>query len=266
LPPAPAAALAGDRSLPASLKVEGCIIEGRARLRWKPVRRAKAYAIEWLDEARKWQALWSLEGEETAPHQGRFLEYIDEHPGPMGPGGTYRVAAFLDLNLQRELATSTPVVLSPSKPTRPAKGDLRKRLARRKTPARVAALISRLKSSQHGWKMLLPEEAGQCLGRRMEVEVQSPQLTDPIVDLLTVIFENLPRLAARAEKAFDDYGGFAALDAEDQISRPRIVIDETLHQRKSAGAWTIVIDVKGSDYGWHIEFVRSRFKQIWAGD
>jgi hypothetical protein len=252
--------------LPASLKVEGSIIEGRARLRWKPVRRAKAYAIEWLDEARKWKALWSLEGEEIAPHQDGFLEYIDEYSGPMGPGGTYRVAAFLDPNLERELVTSTPVVLSPPKPTRPAKSDLLQRLARRKTSPRVAALISRLKWSQHGWRMHLPKEAGQCLRKRMEVEVRTPQLTDRIIDLMTVIFENLPRLAARAEKAFHDYGGFAALDAEDQISRPRIVIDETLHQNKSAGAWTIVMDVKGSEYGWHIEFVRSRFKQIWAGD
>jgi hypothetical protein len=247
-------------------KVEGSIVERGTRLRWKPVRRAKAYAIEWLDKDQDWQVLWSLEGDEATPNQDGFVEYTDDCPGPMGPGGTYRVAAYFDPSLQGRHITSAPVVLSPSKPTRSARGDLLQRLARRKTSPRVTALISRLKWSQHGWRMLLPQEAGKCLGKRIKVEVRSPQLTDPVIDLLTAIFENLPKLAVRAEKAFAEYGGFAALDEEDQIGRPRVVIDETLRQGKSAGAWTMVIDVEGSDYGWHIEFVRSRFKQIWAGD
>jgi hypothetical protein len=139
---------------------------------------------------------------------------------------------------------------------------------------KAKALVKQLKRGKRGWSMTLPEEAGTCLEKCIDVSVCSPlpprggepPLTAKEVELLETILMNLPKLAARAQKAWEAYGGWGALDEEDRISRPRIWIDREQQLGKSAGAWTMVIGVAGSDYGWHIEFVRTRFKEIWGGD
>jgi hypothetical protein len=255
------------QQLAPTLQVKGSIVGHAIKLQWEPVPRARAYVIEWLRRDRKWVIVEGLEGDEMAPNANGFIEYVDDYPNPMGPGGTYRVTAHFSLSYEGRSVRSSPVVLTPNKPKRSTLDELQRRLERKKWSPNVKSLISRLKWSQHGWTTLLPREAGKCLGKRIEVEVQSGALTNQVLDLLAVIFENLPKLALRAQKAFNDYsGGLAALDDDDQIDRPRIVIDDRLHEGKTAGRWTMVIEIKGSDYGWHIEFVRGRFKEIWAGD
>lgn len=140
--------------------------------------------------------------------------------------------------------------------------------------AKAKALIKQLKRGKRGWLMTLPEDAGTCLDKRIDVEVSTPlppcggepPLTKDEVELLELIFTNLPKLAARAQRAWEEYGGYGSLDEEDRLSRPQIWIDREKQVGKSVGAWTMVIEVAGSDYGWHVEFVRTRFKEIWAGD
>lgn len=253
------------RSAPPALEVEGALLASGAKLRWRPIPRAKAYTIDWLDEDREWATLEYLEGAEAVPAEDGYVHYVDDYKGPTGPGGTYTVAAYFNLNFSGRTLRSSPVVLSPPRPKRSTPQDLARRVKGKAWPPEVKALISRLKWGRHGWATLLPKESAMCLGQRIEVEVRSPALTDATLDLLAVIFENLPKLAARAEKAFADYGGPAALD-DDKLKRPRIVIDDSVGVGKSAGRWAMVIGVEGSDYAWHIEFVRSRFKNIWAGD
>jgi hypothetical protein len=221
------------------------------------------YVVLWLDKARKWLSLASLENEEVVPNREGYIEWADEYPGSMGPGGTYQVEAFADLFSDRKLAGSAPVVVRRASPARSTKVDLHRRLARRRTPSRVKALISRLKSTRHGWSILLPAEAGTCLGKRIEVEVETPELSDEVIDLLAAILENLPRLAARAERAIADGGGAEQPDDGVRIDRPRIWIDPQTH---GPGQWTMVVGVKGSDYAWHVEFTRARFREVWSGD
>jgi hypothetical protein len=135
-------------------------------------------------------------------------------------------------------------------------------------------LIKQLKRGKRGWSMTLPEEAGTCLGKRIDVSVRSslpprggePPLTKNEVALLKTILANLPKLAARAAKEWEDYGGYDTLNEEYRLSRPRIWIDREEQAGKSAGAWTMVVAFAGTSYGWHIEFVRTRFKRIWGGD
>ena len=135
------------------------------------------------------------------------------------------------------------------------------------------ALVKQLKRGKRGWTMVLPGEAGTFLGKRIGVEVRTsliegaePPLTDQEVGLLEAIFADLPKLAARAEKAFDEAGAEGMLDEEDRFARPHIWIDRELQAGKSAGRWTLVVEVQNSDFAWHIEFVGTKFKEIWAGD
>ena len=235
------------------------------RLRWNPVARAAAYAVEWLSKDREWLTLSWVEGDEAAPGADGLVGFIDEYPGPTGPCGTYRVAAHVDPDGEGERVTSPPVALTPGRPTRAARAELVRRVGRRAWPAPVKAMVSGLRRGPHGWASLLPAAAGRCLGRRIEVEVRSPQLTDKVIDLLAAILGRLPKLAARAERAFADHGGYGALDEADKLRRPRIVIDGFPREGKSAGAWTMVVGVEGSDYAWHVEFARTRFKAIRAG-
>lgn len=249
--------------MPSTFRVKGSISDGRALLRWHPIARAKVYEIDWLRKDRQWATLSSLEGEGITPNNDGVLQYIDECPRPMGPWGTYRVTAYFNSNFEGKSLQSAPVVLAPSKRQRAMLNDLSARLEGKKWSANVKSLIMRLKWTQHGWTMLLPKEAGQCLGKRIEVVIQLQTLSDKVLNLIAMIFKNLPKLARRSDKAFTDYGGFAALDEEDQNTRPRILLDTT--PGKQAGNWTLIIEIKDSDFGWCIEFVGSQFKEIWSG-
>jgi hypothetical protein len=138
----------------------------------------------------------------------------------------------------------------------------------------AATLINVLKRGKHGWSTTLPAEAGLCLKKRIDVSVRSPDLpgakepplTKAEIELLTAIFTNLPTLVARAEKAWEDADGYVLLDEEDRLSRPCIWINREMQVGKAAGKWTFVIGVAQSDYAWHVEFTRTKFKEIWSGD
>lgn len=133
------------------------------------------------------------------------------------------------------------------------------------------SLVKRLKRGQRGWTAVLPAEAGTFLDKRIVVEVRTPlleiepPLTEHEIELLETIFANLPKLATRAEKAFAEYGGHQTLDEEMRLGRPRIWIDRE-QVKTSSGAWTLVVEVQDSDFAWHVEFVRTKFKEIWSGD
>ena len=72
------------------------------------------------------------------------------------------------------------------------------------TAAKAKALIKQLKRGKRGWSMTLPEAAGTCFDKRIDVSVRTPlpprggepPLTAEEVELLTTILTRLPRLAA----------------------------------------------------------------------
>lgn len=142
------------------------------------------------------------------------------------------------------------------------------------TAARAKLLIKGLKRTQKGWATTLPEEAGTCLGKRIDVSVRSadrpeggePPLSKEEAALLESILLNLPKLAARVEKAWRDVDGDSALDEGGRLARPVIWISRDPESEDPPGFWTMVINIAGSDFGWHAEFVKTRFKQVWGGD
>ena len=136
--------------LPPKFKVEGSVFPGGTKLRWKPVARAKVYAVEWLGKDREWTPLWMLEGEEIAPNDDGVIEYVDGCSGSMGPGGTYRVVAYFNLDFEGRRVVSPPVVLTANKPTRLTLARFARRIQRKKWPSNVKLLIQRLKWSGRG--------------------------------------------------------------------------------------------------------------------
>lgn len=133
--------------------------------------------------------------------------------------------------------------------------------------AEAGKLIKKLKLGPRGWSMTLPASAGQCFGQRIDVlctgfrsRTVEPPLDKQEIELLTTILTHLPQLAARAEQAWEEYGGEGQLDESDRLSRPRIFINRT----KLTGPWAMVIEIAGSSFGWHVEFEGLQFKEIWA--
>lgn len=251
--------------MPSSLQLKYSIEGPRLTLRWKPVVRAKRYVVQWLDQDREWIGLAYLEGEETVPDAEGFVQYVDETPGSMGPGGTYRIAAYFTDVLTGAVVLSPPIVAEPYKPKRTSRLELQRRLKRIKGSADAKAHVLALKWSRHGWTTVLPAEAGTCLGKRIELHVRQPDLGDDVLGLLLTILVNLPKLAARAEKAWQDYDGDLAVEDERELKRPRVLIDPAMGGKATAGRWSILIGLKSSDYTWHVNFARQRFREIWAG-
>ena len=132
------------------------------------------------------------------------------------------------------------------------------------------ALAGQLQRGRRGWGMLLPKEAGVFQGKRIGVSARhslppaggEPALTAEETGLIEQIFEHLPKLIARAEREVVPELNMT-LDEEDRLARPEIWIDRADEQ---PGRWTLVVGVAGSDFAWHVEFVRTRFKETWAGD
>jgi hypothetical protein len=249
-----------------AFKITAALTPRGVRLRWKPLRRATAYEVQWLRKPEGWVPLWELTGEDARPGKDGLVEHLDEAFQSLPIGGTYRVVAYFGTSVDARQVTSKSIKVTDSARTKKAKRDLIHRLERRKMPARLKALIARLKSSSEGWRLLLPADAGTLLGKRIELEIVDVEVTEAILNLLELILVRLPKLAGRAEKAWQEQGGGGLLDEHDQLARPRIRINQDEQSRRSTGAWTMVIGIKGSDYAWHVEFVRTRFHEIWAGD
>jgi hypothetical protein len=245
--------------VPPTLVVKGSIVHEGVKLHWKPLLPAETYSIQWQDEDGDWVMVALLEGDEIKPNAKGFIEHIDSSLGQVTAGGTYQVST----NVNGKRLTSAPVVVRPERPKRSSNhSDL---LKRKPVPASVKAQIVQLKWSTRGFTCVLPKSTAEYLGKRFELEVRTDELSDKTLALLATILTNLPSLVARVGKAHDDYGGLDMLDDGYEIRRPRIVIDDSVPKGKSVGNWTVVIEVKNSDYAWHVEFAGTRFKRIWAG-
>jgi hypothetical protein len=245
-------------------RVGGKVVDRATHLWWKPVPKAKAYAIEWPTGGNRWATIGEVDGDGCTPDADGLVRYVDQSPGPAGPGGTYRVVAYFSEELQGSCVTSAPVRVRPAGFKPPSRAELLARLRRLRVPAPVAELIAPLKYGPRGYTAVLPKDAGTCLGQRIEVEVNGQDLNDATLAALAEIVGNLPKLAARAARAFEEEGGEAALDESDRLARPRIVLRATAG-KPAPTPWSLIVEIKDSDFGWHIQFVGTRFKEIWAG-
>jgi hypothetical protein len=50
---------------------------------------------------------------------------------------------------------------------------------------------------------------------------------------------------------------------ENRPGRPHIWIDR---EDERPGRWTLVAELKDSDFGWHMVFVGQKFQEIWGAD
>jgi hypothetical protein len=233
-------------------------------LQWKPVPGAERYNIEYLCEDDGWRVLDILEDAAASANADGFVEFFDRYPGPVGPGGTYRVLAYASPDLDEAEIASTPVAIFPYKPTESDNQSLLARIDSLSTSAQVKALLRSIEWSPHGWKTHLPEDAGMFLGQHTSVLVHSVLLSDPVVHLLASILGTLRDISTQAEQAIGGHKGYTSLKGERPLTPAEIWIAEEVLAEKP-GAWTMVVGIKGSAYFWHIEFLNTQFKKIWAG-
>src|SRR4051812_2834844 len=98
------------RGAAGGLEVYGSVVKGGTRLRWKAVRRAKAYAVEWRDGEGEWWPVETLRDDEIVTDAAGFMEFTDTCAGPAAPGGpAYRVIAFFSASLHGRHVTSSIV-------------------------------------------------------------------------------------------------------------------------------------------------------------
>jgi hypothetical protein len=231
------------------MRVIAQIIGDAIHFAWKPVKRAREYTLHWLDKDGQWLILDLLEGDSVKPAADGLIHWVDETPGPIGPGGTYRVAAHARPSPSPAIAESAPVSVKLRRSARPAK----------RSATSTSPILARLKRTRHGWTTLLPREMGQCFGKRIEVRVEAREIDESCAMLLQSISLHLPKLAQCVERKVD----LGDIEDEAAVGRVRVWINADTHR---PGEWTIVVTAKGSDYAWHIEFNRLRVKDVRAGD
>jgi hypothetical protein len=132
-----------------------------------------------------------------------------------------------------------------------------------------------VKFTSNHWKTLLPEDAGLFLDRRIglklqplvplnENAVEEPPLKSFEYRRIGDILAALPKILPVAE---DEWENYADTDDESPRLEPYISIyRKSLKNLKKPLSWTFIVDLKGTDFGWHIEFKGTRFVEIWAGD
>ena len=123
----------------------------------------------------------------------------------------------------------------------------------------------------HEWNAKLPEEAGTFLGRPLDfcAEVGRPGLVGAgdvtATPLVRDILKALPEILATAEREF-----LASTRDDEDIVVREVVCDPCIHLSADVEHeldWSLVVHrADWPDFGWHLEFHGTEFREIWAGD
>jgi len=160
-------------------------------------------------------------------------------------------------------------------PVLPASFDVRWQSVSPIDVAAIAQLLEGVKRTEYGWRVLLPIEFGNLFGTQLAIEFQTRQVPErsppPEVnkgekDLVKTILLRLRDVLREAEQHFEDYNR-ANPDAMGLVSKPHIWIDREAIVEDGPCRWALVIGAKGApDFGCHVEFDGTEYKEIWAGD
>jgi hypothetical protein len=98
-----------------------------------------------------------------------------------------------------------------------------------------------------------------------ENRIEEPPLKSFECSRIGDILAALPEVLPIAEEEWED---FADNDTDEpRRLEPHIwIFRKSLKKTMKALPWTFVVNLRGTDYGWHIEFKGTRFVEIWAGD
>lgn len=121
------------------------------------------------------------------------------------------------------------------------------------------------------WSAQLPLESGTFCGKTIGITFdrwRTPQPEQPSADdmkLLERILAGLPETLHRARLEFERHEVRIDPSFLEHLDNPHIWIDSD--DRKHPDDWTFVVQRNDwPDFGCHIEFRGSEFREIWAGD
>jgi hypothetical protein len=140
----------------------------------------------------------------------------------------------------------------------------------------ITRLLKTLERNEYGWQVLLPVEFGNFFGSQVAIEFQTreipnrrppPAVSEGEKELARDILLRLREVLREAERRFKRYNAGTDPPATSLVSRPHIWIQRgeigVAHPRR----WALVVEAKdATDFGWHLEFDRVKFREIWAGD
>jgi len=123
----------------------------------------------------------------------------------------------------------------------------------------------------HEWSAQLPEEMGTFLGRPLDVSAEAgrPGLVGAgdvaATPLVREIFGALPEILARAEREFLEYTrDVEEVDVREIVCEPQFCLRADVEDERE---WSLVVHrTDWPDFGWHLEFHGTEFREIWAGD
>ncbi|HEX5219003.1 MAG TPA: hypothetical protein VFZ59_05500 [Verrucomicrobiae bacterium] len=121
------------------------------------------------------------------------------------------------------------------------------------------------------WRAKLPRKLRTFFGKTITVtmdRLMPGQLKQPGKQdrqLLARILRDLPRILARAVTEFEQYELASDPSFAGRVANPQIWISCSEEGREDE--WTFVVERSDHpDYGCHIEFKGTEFKEIWGGD
>jgi hypothetical protein len=119
------------------------------------------------------------------------------------------------------------------------------------------------------WTRDLPPASGTFMGRQLRAVVEGCTVradgpTPRDLAFLDEIVASLGVALPRAQSELAQYEESAGREYAAHVKNPHIWIRD---DRETPQEWTLVVERDDSlDFGWHIEFEGSKFRELWAAD
>jgi hypothetical protein len=140
----------------------------------------------------------------------------------------------------------------------------------------ITQLLGDLKRTKYGWRAVLPVEFGNFFGRPVGIDFQTrevperrppPAVSESEKELVRTILLRLREVLQEAERQFEQYNAGADPPAVSMVADPQIWLHREDAEVAHPTRWALVVGARRApDFGWHLEYDGTEFREIWAGD